>query len=83
MVRPEKRAYKQILIDQEVEVLAFTGNIIVTNGKRGQCHAHVVVALPDGTTRGGHFVEGRVSLTLQLFLDDAAPIATTGAKSSP
>jgi len=79
---PEKRAYKQILIDQEVEVLAFTGNIIVTNGKP-TVHAHVVVALPDGTTRGGHFVEGHVSLTLQLFLEDAAPIATTAAKPNP
>jgi predicted DNA-binding protein with PD1-like motif len=65
---PEKRAYKKILIDQEVEVASFSGSITLRDGVPS-VHAHMVAALPDGTTRGGHFVEGHVSLTLQVFLD--------------
>ena len=66
---PEKRAYKKILINQEAEIISFAGNIVMTNGKPN-VHAHVVLALPDGTTRGGHLVEAHVSLTLQLFLEE-------------
>ncbi len=80
---PDKKAYKKIPIDQEVEILALTGNIIVTNGKP-TVHAHVVVGLPDGTTRGGHVIEAHVSLTLQLFLEDAEPLTpTAAAKTEP
>ena len=32
-----------------------------------------VGALPDGSTRGGHVVEAYISLTLQLFMDEAEP----------
>ncbi len=78
---PDKRAFKRIEINQEVEVLAFTGNIVVTNGKPN-VHAHVIVALPDGTTRGGHFVEGRISLTMQLFLEELEPLGLAAPNSS-
>jgi hypothetical protein len=76
---PEKRAYKKILIDQEVEVASFSGNITIRDGNP-TVHAHMVAALPDGTTRGGHFFEGHVSLTLQVFLDvlEEEPADTSG-----
>lgn len=80
---PEKKAYKEILIDQEVEILALTGNIVVNNGKP-TVHAHAVVGLPDGTTRGGHVIEAHVSLTLQLFLEDSELLTpAAAAKSEP
>jgi predicted DNA-binding protein with PD1-like motif len=71
---PDKRAYKKIVISEEVEVVSFIGNIALENGKPF-LHAHAVVAFPDGSTKGGHFIEGRVSLEMQIFVMDseAAP----------
>lgn len=78
---PKVHAFKTTVLDQEVEVVAFSGSITMTNGKPN-VHVHAVVALPDGTTRGGDLIEGRVSLTLQLFLDDAEPAPSTDASKS-
>jgi len=64
---PDKRFYKKIVINQEVEITSFVGSIQMQNGKP-YLHAHVVVALPDGTTRGGHFIEGHVSLEFEGFV---------------
>jgi hypothetical protein len=37
-------------------------------------HAHCVVALSDGSTKGGHLVEAHVSLEMQIFVtDDSEP----------
>ena len=33
-------------------------------------HAHVVLALPDGTTRGGHLLEGLVFPTLEVVVTE-------------
>ena len=74
---PDKRAYKKIAINQEVEVVSFIGNIAMENGKPF-LHAHAVVALPDGSTKGGHFIEGHVSLEMQIFVVDSD--ATAAAK---
>jgi len=68
---PDKRAYKKILINQEAEVVSLSGNIALQNGKPF-VHAHCVVALSDGSTRGGHSIEGHVSLAMQVFVVDAS-----------
>ena len=34
-------------------------------------HAHVVLGLADGTTRGGHLLEGRVFPTLEVVITEA------------
>ena len=36
----------------------------------GSVHAHVVLGLSDGTTRGGHLLEGHVWPTLEVVLDE-------------
>jgi hypothetical protein len=69
---PEKRAYKKNVIDEEVELVSLTGNVVLENGKPF-VHAHVVVALKDGTTRGGHLLEARVAVELQVFAVDHDP----------
>lgn len=74
---PDKRAYKKITISSEAEILSLTGNIMLQNGKPF-VHAHCVVGLGDGSTKGGHLVEGRISLTLQAFVtDDSEPATAT------
>ncbi|HLW76377.1 MAG TPA: PPC domain-containing DNA-binding protein [Bryobacteraceae bacterium] len=66
---PEKRAYKKNVIDEEVELVSLTGNIAIENGKPF-VHAHCVVAFKDGTTRGGHLLEGKVAVEFQGFVVD-------------
>jgi len=76
---PDKRAYKKIVINQEAEILSLSGNIQLQNGKPF-VHAHGVVGLSDGSTKGGHLVEGHVSLALQVFVVDASDAAESAQK---
>jgi len=76
---PEKRAYKKIVINQEAEVVSLSGNIALQNGKPF-VHAHCVVALSDGSTRGGHLIEGHVSLAMQVFVVDASDSSEAAQK---
>jgi uncharacterized protein len=72
---PDKRAFKKVEINQEAEVLSFVGSISMLNGKP-YVHAHVVVGLPDGSTKGGHFLEGHVSIVMEVFVTDNSEAAT-------
>lgn len=61
--------YKRIPIQEQVEVLSFSGNIVQDDG-RPKLHAHVVVGKADGTAHGGHFVSGRVWPTLEMIVSE-------------
>jgi predicted DNA-binding protein with PD1-like motif len=52
-------------------VVSFVGNITLDNNGKPSLHAHCVVALSDGSTRGGHLIEGHVSLAMQVFVVDS------------
>jgi predicted DNA-binding protein with PD1-like motif len=64
-----KKAYKKIVIDEQVEVLSFIGDFALDNGKPA-LHAHVVVGFPDGSTKGGHLLEAHVWPTLEVFVTE-------------
>jgi predicted DNA-binding protein with PD1-like motif len=50
-------------------VLSLIGDVAV--GPDGPVvHAHVVLGLSDGTTRGGHLIEGRVFPTLEVVVTE-------------
>ncbi len=67
----ERKEYRQIPVTEQVEVCSLIGNIArMPDGSR-KVHAHVVVGLPDGSTRGGHLLEGHVRATLELVLHEA------------
>jgi len=66
---PQQKTYKKIPINDQVEVLSFTGNIVLGNGKP-KLHAHVVVGKSDGTAHGGHFLGGRVWPTLEIVVTE-------------
>jgi len=76
----EKKMFRVIPIDQQVEVAALIGDIALLNGKPA-VHMHCVVALPDGETRGGHVLEAHVSPLLEVFL--TADSGTLNKKSDP
>jgi len=65
----QKKAYKNIAIKEQVEVLSFTGNIVAKDTKPA-LHAHVVVGKQDGTAHGGHFLGGRVWPTLEMIVSE-------------
>ena len=63
------RQYRRIPVDEQCEVLSLLGDI--AEGPDGpSLHAHVVLGLADGTTRGGHLLEGRVFPTLEVVITE-------------
>ena len=65
-----EKDYRKIPIDEQVEVLTLIGNITLDKGEP-KVHAHTVLGLADGTTRGGHLLEGHVRPTLELVLTES------------
>ena len=66
----EKKEYKKIPVNEQVEVLSLIGDVAQENGEP-KVHAHVVVGRSDGSTRGGHLIEGHVRPTLEVILTES------------
>jgi predicted DNA-binding protein with PD1-like motif len=63
------REYRRIPVDEQCEVLSLVGD--VAEGQDGPIvHVHVVLGLSDGTTRGGHLLEGQVFPTLEVIVTE-------------
>ncbi|MGW6731003.1 PPC domain-containing DNA-binding protein [Streptomyces sp. NPDC055013] len=66
----EVKDYRRIGVEEQCEVLSLLGDIAV--GEDGPtAHLHAVLGLSDGTTRGGHLLEGRVWPTLEVIVRDS------------
>jgi predicted DNA-binding protein with PD1-like motif len=65
--------YRRIEVSQQCEVLSLIGDIALGEGSPGrpQPHLHAVLGLADGTTRGGHLLEGHVWPTLEVIVREA------------
>ena len=59
--------YKRIPVDGQVEVLSLIGDVAVSQGEP-TLHLHAVLGRPDGSTVGGHLLEGHVRPTLEVTL---------------
>ncbi len=66
----EKKAYQKIPVNEQVEVLSMIGDVAQQDGKP-KVHVHVVVGRSDGSTRGGHLMEGHVRPTLEVILTES------------
>jgi uncharacterized protein len=63
------RQFRRIPVEEQCEVLSLIGDVAeVQDGP--VLHAHVVLGLPDGTTRGGHLLEGWVFPTLEVVVTE-------------
>ena len=60
------KAYRDIPINQQVELIALIGDVGLVNGAP-QIHAHGAVGLPDGAVRGGHLLQAFAWPTLEVF----------------
>ena len=66
----EAKTYFRIPVDEQVEVLSLIGDIAIEKSEP-KVHAHVVVGLRDGSTRGGHLLEGFVRPTLEIVIAES------------
>lgn len=65
----EAKRYEPIDVDEQVEVVSFTGNVTSYQGKP-RLHVHCVVSHRDGRCTAGHLLGGTVRPTLELFIDE-------------
>lgn len=61
------KTYKEIPIDEQVEVVSLIGNLTRSENKP-KLHAHVVVGKSDGIAYGGHLLTATVWPTLEIVL---------------
>jgi len=63
----DTKQYEDIAIDEQVEVIALSGNVIPS-----KVHAHVILGRRDASTVGGHLKRGIVfpTVEMQLWITD-------------
>jgi predicted DNA-binding protein with PD1-like motif len=66
----QRKDYERIPVHDQVEVLALVGDVALEAG-RPKIHAHVVLGRRDGSTCGGHLLEGHVRPTLEVMLEQS------------
>lgn len=65
----ETKSYRNIPIEEQVEVLSLMGDIALEKGEP-KVHAHAVIGKRDGSAHGGHLVNGVVRPTLEVIVSD-------------
>jgi len=58
--------YHEFSVDEPAEILHCTGNVSELDGETF-VHAHITLGFKDGTTKGGHLVEGTNIFACELF----------------
>ncbi|MFP5347344.1 MAG: PPC domain-containing DNA-binding protein [Actinomycetes bacterium] len=67
----DARTYRKNPVDEQAEVLSLIGDVAVGTDGKPAVHVHAVLGLRDGTTRGGHLLEGTVRPTLEVVLTES------------
>jgi predicted DNA-binding protein with PD1-like motif len=67
----ESKRYLDIPVPVQAEVLSLVGDIVRDGNGDWQVHAHAVLGLRDGGTRGGHLKQARVRPTLEVMLTES------------
>jgi predicted DNA-binding protein with PD1-like motif len=65
-----QRSYLPIAVPEQAEVLSLVGDIAEGADGAPAVHVHAILGRPDGTTRGGHLLEGHVWPTLEVVVDE-------------
>ena len=64
----DEREYRPIPVDEQCEVLGLQGDIARNEKGEPVVHAHAVLGLRSGETRGGHLLAGIVRPTLEVVI---------------
>jgi len=67
----EKKDYKKIPINEQVEVVSLIGDIALGPDGSPSVHPHVVVTGSDALAHGGHLLEARVRPTLEVIITES------------
>lgn len=65
---PAKHADRKVVIASEAEIVSLIGDISEGRDGKPRIHAHIAVAFDDGSLKGGHLFEGRISLIGQIYV---------------
>ncbi|HKD90532.1 MAG TPA: DUF296 domain-containing protein [Terriglobales bacterium] len=68
------KRYEPIEVREQVEVVSFLGNVSQMENGETKIHVHCCMGKRDGSTVGGHFLEGHVKPTLEIILTETAPL---------
>lgn len=64
---PATKEYRRIPVEEQCELVSLIGDVAM--GEDGPIlHMHALLGLSDGTTRGGHLLEGRAYPTLEVIV---------------
>lgn len=73
-----EKDYRRIEIDEQAEVVSLVGDVALDPEGAPAVHAHAVLGLRDGSTRGGHLLAAVVRPTLEVVLRETpAELAKT------
>lgn len=64
------KSYRRIPVAEQCEVLSALGDIAMGDEGRPSLHLHAVLGLSDGSTRGGHLLDGIVQPTLEVMVTE-------------
>ncbi|MBA1143067.1 PPC domain-containing DNA-binding protein [Mesorhizobium neociceri] len=67
----DAKTYRKIPLNEQCEVLSAIGDVALGDDGKPSLHIHAVLGLSDGSTKGGHFLEGIVRPTLEITLVEA------------
>lgn len=67
----DAKTYRKIPVDEQCEVLSGIGDVALGDDGKPSLHVHAVLGLSDGTTKGGHLLEGIVRPMLEITLVEA------------
>src|ERR1700733_11224585 len=76
----EKKTYRKIEVAEQCEVLSAIGDVAVGDDGKASLHIHVVLGLSDGSTRGGHLLDGKVRPTLEVVPSPTPPRISDGRR---
>ena len=77
---PVNKGSKTTEINEEAEVVSLVGSIAMDKDGKPAVHAHTVVALSDGSTRGGHLMSARVSIIAEVFVTEEEGAVTNASR---
>lgn len=77
---PVNKGSKTTQISEEAEVVSLVGSIAPDRNGKPAVHAHTVVALSDGSTRGGHLMTAQVSIIAEVFVTEEEGPATNASR---
>ena len=69
----ERREYMPIRIDEQLEVLSLSGDIALDEENQPRVHLHATLGKRDGSAWGGHLLEAKVRLTLEVIVTEPPP----------